>query len=205
MESLLVEQNQNKNVVDWEQNAVKRGRYKNWKVPIGITGFRFINCVIPVDKQYEPTEEETDFCLYLHGDKRLYFKMNPSLLDLSDDEWLAYQASKGNTLRSIRDELYVLSPKQQNMMNQIKQMEEKMKKRINARWESKYSELELEHVTLQTKHVTLEKERDALKIELNVVNSIFSELKKVLLELPMNALAIMADLIAKRAPDFSHT
>ncbi|GBN64430.1 hypothetical protein AVEN_83588-1 [Araneus ventricosus] len=99
IESLLVEQNRNKNVVDWEGDAVKRPR--KWKVPISITDFRFQNCVIPVDKQYEPTEEETDFCLYLHGEKFPYFKMNPSLLYLSDDEWLAYQASKGNTFQSI--------------------------------------------------------------------------------------------------------
>ncbi|GBO45342.1 hypothetical protein AVEN_77682-1 [Araneus ventricosus] len=83
MEKLLEEQNQNKNVVDWEQNAVNRGRYKSWNVPIGITGFRFLNCVIPVDKRYEPTEEETDFCLYLHREKLLHFKMNPSLLILN--------------------------------------------------------------------------------------------------------------------------
>ncbi|GBN16676.1 hypothetical protein AVEN_224683-1 [Araneus ventricosus] len=151
IKKLLEEQNQNKNVVDWEQNAVKRGRYQSWNVPIGITGFRFLNCVIPVDKRYEPTEEETDFCLYLHREKLLHFKMNPSLLDLSDDEWIAYQASKGNTLRSIRDEMYKLSRKQQNMMKQIKRMEEKMKTRINARWESKYSELQTKHETLQVK------------------------------------------------------
>ncbi|GBM68772.1 hypothetical protein AVEN_43337-1 [Araneus ventricosus] len=132
IEKLLEEQNQNKNVVDWEQNAVKSGRYKNWKVPIGITGFRFLNCVIPVDKRYEPTEEETDFCLHLHGEIFLYFKVNPSLLNLSDDEWLAYQASKGNTFQSILEEMYVLSPKQQNMMNQIKNMEKKMETRIGA-------------------------------------------------------------------------
>ncbi|GBM04619.1 hypothetical protein AVEN_103905-1 [Araneus ventricosus] len=178
IEKLLEEQNKNKDVVDWEEHAIKRPR--NWRVPIGITGFRFQHCVIPVDKQYEPTEEETDFCLYLHGENFLYFKVNPSLLNLSDDEWLVYQAGKGNTFRSIRDELYVLSPKQQNVMNQIKSMENKMETRIKARWEHKYSELQAKNVTLeskfselQAKHVTLEKqlimvekERDSLKNEL---------------------------------------
>ncbi|GBN42545.1 hypothetical protein AVEN_8583-1, partial [Araneus ventricosus] len=154
IEKLLEDQNKNKDVVDWEEHAVKPPR--NWRVPIGITCFRFQKCVIPVEKQYEPTEEETDFCLYLHGEIFLYFKVNPSLLNLWDDEWLAYQASKGNTFQSILEERYVLSPKQQNMMNQIKDMETKMKKRIGAQWGQKYSELKVKNRRIEKEHVSLE-------------------------------------------------
>ncbi|GBL96813.1 hypothetical protein AVEN_216289-1 [Araneus ventricosus] len=136
IETLMLEQNRNKNVVNWERFAIKvrsgESCYKKSAVPIGKTNWKFQNCVIPVEKQYEQTDEETDFYVYLYGDKRPYFKINSSLLDLSDDEWLAYQASKGNTFQSIREELYVLFPKQQNMMNQIKTMEEMMKDRINS-------------------------------------------------------------------------
>ncbi|GBM56866.1 hypothetical protein AVEN_227368-1 [Araneus ventricosus] len=199
IEKLLEEQNQNKDVVDWEEHAVKRPR--NWRVPIGITGFRFQHCVIPVEKQYEPTEEETDFCLYLHGEKFLYFKVNPSLLNLSDDEWLAYQASKGNTFQSIREEWYVLSPKQQNMMNQIKIMENKMETRIGAQWGQKYSELqaknrriEQEHVSLEAKYLTIEKELSEWK---NLFKSELSEWKKVFMEQHSNALGIIAAMIGR--------
>ncbi|GBO40632.1 hypothetical protein AVEN_130546-1, partial [Araneus ventricosus] len=213
IETLLLEQNRNKNVVTWERFAVKvrdgESRYTKWAVPIGKTNWKFQNCVIPVEKQYEPTDEETDFYVYLYGNKRLYFKINSSLLDLSDDEWLAYQARKGNTFQSIREELYVLSPKQQNMMKQIKTMEEMMKTRINARWETKYSEL-------QAEKGMMEKERDALKIELTVVKtelsewknlfkSELSEWKKVFMEQHSNTLGIIAAMIGRLIQNSSPT
>ncbi|GBN22500.1 hypothetical protein AVEN_13886-1 [Araneus ventricosus] len=89
IEELLLEQNKNKNVVTWEEFAVEvrdgLSRYPKWAVPIGKTDWKFENCVIPVEKQYEPTDEETDFYVYLYGNKRLYFKVNEQLLDLTND------------------------------------------------------------------------------------------------------------------------
>ncbi|GBN10905.1 hypothetical protein AVEN_18564-1, partial [Araneus ventricosus] len=202
-----------KNVVTWEKFAVKvqdgLSRYTKWAVPIGKTKWIFQNCVIPVEKQYEPTDEETDFYVYMYGDKKLYFKVNPSLLDLTMAEWHAYQASKGNTFQLIREELYVLSPKQQNMMKQIKQMEEIMKDRIKAQWEYKYSELQAEKGMIG-------KERDALKIELTVVKtelsewknlfkSELSEWKKLFMEQHSNTLGIIAAMIGRLIQNSSPT
>ncbi|GBM54740.1 hypothetical protein AVEN_76248-1 [Araneus ventricosus] len=106
IEELLLEQNKNKNVIVWERFVVRvrdgEGCHKKWVVPIGKTSWKFQNCVIPVEKQYEPTDEETDFYLHLYGDERLYFKVNEQLSALSNDEWYAYQPARAT--RSDRSE-----------------------------------------------------------------------------------------------------
>ncbi|GFS84888.1 hypothetical protein TNCV_528381 [Trichonephila clavipes] len=62
IEKLLWEQVGNKNVSGWEK-MIKRtsdewGHFK-WNVPIHVTGWKFLNCVIPFHPRYEETEEWT--------------------------------------------------------------------------------------------------------------------------------------------------
>ncbi|GBO23154.1 hypothetical protein AVEN_20604-1 [Araneus ventricosus] len=70
IEDLLSEQNKNKNVITWEEFEVEvrdgSSPYTKWAVPIRKTRWKFQNCVIPVEKQYEPTDEETDFYVYMY-------------------------------------------------------------------------------------------------------------------------------------------
>ncbi|GBO16048.1 hypothetical protein AVEN_100644-1 [Araneus ventricosus] len=61
IDTLMLEQNRIKNVVNWERFAIKvrdgESCYKKWAVPIGKTNWKFQNCVIPAEKQYEPTDD----------------------------------------------------------------------------------------------------------------------------------------------------
>ncbi|GBL54387.1 hypothetical protein AVEN_118837-1 [Araneus ventricosus] len=108
MESLLREQNRNKNVVGWLQ-SVQKIRDANYNVkygvPVGKTGFKFQKCVLPLAPWYEPTEETTPLQLSWIGNKKLYLRINTSLMNLPYEEWYAHQMAKGNTLWSIRHEL----------------------------------------------------------------------------------------------------
>ncbi|GFT24480.1 uncharacterized protein TNCV_3252971 [Trichonephila clavipes] len=60
IEKLLWEQVGNKNVAKWKKTTRRRadawGHFK-WSVPIHVTGWKFLNCVIPY--RYEETEEWT--------------------------------------------------------------------------------------------------------------------------------------------------
>ncbi|GFT77691.1 uncharacterized protein NPIL_628261 [Nephila pilipes] len=70
IQKLLLEQNGNKNVVHWENESVHvcvQWYKKQWGVPIHVTGRKFINCLIPLDRQYKSTEEHTS--LYLTKSK----------------------------------------------------------------------------------------------------------------------------------------
>ncbi|GFS59652.1 hypothetical protein TNCV_1795431 [Trichonephila clavipes] len=80
------------------------GHFK-WSVPIHVTGWKFLNCVIPFHPRYdEETEEWTPLCLHLYGNKKLYLKGNNG---------------RNGSFQRERDEMYVLSRKQQNIMNEI--------------------------------------------------------------------------------------
>ncbi|GFT64470.1 uncharacterized protein TNCV_2382241 [Trichonephila clavipes] len=77
IEKLLWEQVGNKNVSSWEK-MIKRtsdewGNIK-WSVPIHVTGWKFLKCVIPFHPRYKETEEWTPLCLHLYGNKKLYLK-----------------------------------------------------------------------------------------------------------------------------------
>ncbi|GFU35843.1 uncharacterized protein NPIL_11281 [Nephila pilipes] len=112
IQQLLLEQNRNKDVVRWESESVcarDQWFHKKGGVPIRVKGWKFINCVIPLDRRYQLTEEHTAQYLSLHGGQKLYLKTG----NAKQDTRCSFQC--------ILDEIYVLSPKQQNVMNQIKE------------------------------------------------------------------------------------
>ncbi|GFW62909.1 hypothetical protein TNCV_4452581 [Trichonephila clavipes] len=80
------------------------GNFK-WSVPIHVTGWKFLKCVIPFHPRYEETEEWTPLCLNLYGNKKLYLKEGSN--------------GEDGSFQRIRDEMYELSRKQQNIMNEI--------------------------------------------------------------------------------------
>ncbi|GFT15592.1 uncharacterized protein TNCV_4985411 [Trichonephila clavipes] len=109
IEKLLLEQNRSKNVENWEEAAVRvrdTNHHLKWVVPIKVTGWKFLNCAIPLDRRFELTEEETSLYLTLYNGKKMYVKEGNS----ADREECC-------SLRCIRDEMYILSSKQQSMMN----------------------------------------------------------------------------------------
>ncbi|GFT50031.1 uncharacterized protein NPIL_366291 [Nephila pilipes] len=150
IQKLLLEQNGSKNVVHWETESVhKRDEWynKQWSLPIRVTGWKFINCVIPLDRRYEPSEEHTPVYLSLHGGRNLHFKTGNAEQDVT---W---------SFQCITDELFVLSRKQQNVMNQIKEM----KMAQEALWKCKVVEGKAERDVLKTKEMELKMKRGALK------------------------------------------
>ncbi|GFS59477.1 uncharacterized protein NPIL_612251 [Nephila pilipes] len=150
IQQLLLEQNRNKDMVRWESESVcvrDQWFHKKWGVPIRVTGWKFINCVIPLDRRYQPTEEHTPVYLSLHGGQKLYLKTGNA-----DVNW---------SFQRIRDETYVLSPKQQNVMNQIK--ETKMAQ--EAVWKCKVAEGKAERDVLKTERDVIKTERDVIKTE----------------------------------------
>ncbi|GFW26015.1 hypothetical protein TNCV_3316871 [Trichonephila clavipes] len=102
IERLLEEQNGSKNLVLWDIHPeCVRDKWRNlkWVVPIKVTGWKFIHCQIPFNGQEERY-------LTLHGDKKIYF-------------------TPGYSLQILKDRLYDLSSKQQNVMKQLKKIKEK--------------------------------------------------------------------------------
>ncbi|GFT24486.1 uncharacterized protein TNCV_3253021 [Trichonephila clavipes] len=95
IEKLLLEQLDNKNVAGWEKVAQllpdSWGHLK-WNVPIHVTSWKFLNCKIPF--RYEMAS------FYVYRSKKWY--LNECLF------------------QRMRDEMYALSRKQQNMMKEIK-------------------------------------------------------------------------------------
>ncbi|GFX42413.1 hypothetical protein TNCV_1519771 [Trichonephila clavipes] len=71
-----------------------------------VWGWKLLNCVIPF--RYEVTEEETPLYVTLFRNKKLYLK----------------KGNHGNEclFQRMRDEMYILSRKQQNMMKEIKKV-----------------------------------------------------------------------------------
>ncbi|GFT17198.1 uncharacterized protein NPIL_22011 [Nephila pilipes] len=150
IQQLLLEQNRNKDVVRWESESVcvrDPWFHKKWGVPIRVTGWKFINCVIPLDRRYQLTEEHTAQYLSLHGGQKLYLKTG----NAEQETRCSFQC--------IRDETYVLSRKQQNVMNQIK--ETKMAQ--EALWKCKVAEGKAERDVLKMEKDVLKMERDMLK------------------------------------------
>ncbi|GFS52528.1 uncharacterized protein TNCV_4851741 [Trichonephila clavipes] len=84
-----------------------RGHLK-WSVPIHMTGWKFLNCVIPF--RYEVTEEETPLYVTLYRNKKLYLK------EVNHGYECLFQR--------MRDKMCVLSRKQQNMIKEIKKIKQ---------------------------------------------------------------------------------
>ncbi|GFY19357.1 uncharacterized protein TNCV_4127441 [Trichonephila clavipes] len=101
-ENLMDSQLGNKNVSSWVKVAkhVPDPWYNaRWEVPIHVTGWKFLHCVIPL----HPRDEE-ELYLHLYGNKKWHLK--------------DYECS----FQRIRDEMYVLSCKQQNTMKETKKV-----------------------------------------------------------------------------------
>ncbi|GFX71972.1 uncharacterized protein TNCV_4629001 [Trichonephila clavipes] len=121
IERLLVEQNGRKNVVLWDIHAKcvrDKWRHLKWEVPIKVTGWKFIHCQVPFNGQEERY-------LTLHGDKKIYF-------------------TPGYSLQILKDEMYVLSPKQQNVMKQLKEIKEKVQMEQDNYWKSIVADFKME-------------------------------------------------------------
>ncbi|GFV93009.1 uncharacterized protein TNCV_3427211 [Trichonephila clavipes] len=157
IEKLLWEQVGSKNVAKWEKKTRRRtdawGHFK-WSVPIHVTGWKFLNSVIP--HRYEETEESTPLYLNLYGNKKLYLKEGNN---------------GGNcSFQRIRDEQYVLSRKQQNIMNEIKNVKQEwamdqkviLKAKLNE-MKAKNDLIQKEKDILKEKNDQIQKEKDILK------------------------------------------
>ncbi|GFW25986.1 uncharacterized protein TNCV_3316581 [Trichonephila clavipes] len=146
IQRLLAEQNGSKNVVLWDIHAeCVRDKWRNlkWVVPIKVTGWKFILCQIPFNGQEERY-------LTLHGDKKIYF-------------------TPGYSLQILKDRLYVLSPKQQNVMKQLKKIKEKVQMEQDNYWKTIVADLKMERDVfkneLKSKENEWKAERDVLKSE----------------------------------------
>ncbi|GFY61710.1 uncharacterized protein TNIN_226161 [Trichonephila inaurata madagascariensis] len=146
IERLLVDQNGNKNVVLWDIHAQRgpdKWRHLKWVVPIKVTGWKFIHCQIPFNGQDEAY-------LTLYGDKKIVFK-------------------PGYSLQILKDEMFVLSPKQQNVMKQLKEIKEKVQMERDNYWKTIVADLKMERDVFKNEYKSKENEwkaeRDVLKSE----------------------------------------
>ncbi|GFX33191.1 uncharacterized protein TNCV_2353601 [Trichonephila clavipes] len=152
IEKLLWEQVGNKNVSGWEK-MIKRtsdewGHFK-WSVPIHVTGWKFLNCVIPFHPRYEETEEWTPLCLHLYGNKKLYLKEGNN--------------GGNGSFQRIRDEMYVLSRKQQNIMNEIENVKQEWAMDQKVILKAKLNEMKAKNDLIQKEKDILKQENDVLK------------------------------------------
>ncbi|GFY48927.1 uncharacterized protein TNIN_205831 [Trichonephila inaurata madagascariensis] len=146
IERLLSEQNGSKNVVLWDIHAeCVRDKWRNlkWVVPIKVTGWKFIHCQIPFNDQDEAY-------LTLHGDKKIVFK-------------------PGYSLQILKDEMYVLSHRQQSVMKQLREIKGKVQMERDNYWKTIVADLKMERDVLknefQSKENEWKAERDVLKSE----------------------------------------
>ncbi|GFV61632.1 uncharacterized protein TNCV_187901 [Trichonephila clavipes] len=176
IEKLLWEQVGSKNVAKWEKKTRRRtdawGHFK-WSVPIHVTGWKFLNCVIP--HRYEETEESTPLYLNLYGNKKLYLKEGNN--------------GGNGSFQRIRDEQYVLSRKQQNIMNEIKNvkqewaMDQKIQKEKDILKE-KNDQIQKEKDILKEKNDLIQREKDILKTKENELNSKVQDLAHLMILIP---------------------
>ncbi|GFS62545.1 uncharacterized protein TNIN_134421 [Trichonephila inaurata madagascariensis] len=150
IEKLLLEQLGNKNVSSWEKVSKMLpdawGHLK-WNVPIHVTGWKFLNCGIPF--RYEVTEEETPLYVTLYHNKKLYLK----------------DGNQGNEclFQRIRDEMYVLSRKQQNIMKEIKKVKQEWAMDQKVILRAKINEMKAKNDLIQREKDLLKEENDVLK------------------------------------------
>ncbi|GFS50694.1 uncharacterized protein TNIN_321231 [Trichonephila inaurata madagascariensis] len=152
IEKLLWEQVGNKNVAKWEKTTRRRadawGHFK-WSVPIHVTSWKFVHCMIPLHPRYEETKEWTPLCLNLYGNKKLHLK----------------EGNNGNEclFQRIRDEMYVLSRKQQNIMNEIKKVKQEWAMDQKVILRAKLNEMKAKNDLIQREKDILKEENDVLK------------------------------------------
>ncbi|GFW94128.1 uncharacterized protein TNCV_1978681 [Trichonephila clavipes] len=164
IERLLADQNSRKNVVLWDIHAQRgpdKWRHLKWVVPIKVTGWKFIHCQVPFNGQEERY-------LTLHGDKKIYF-------------------TPGYSLQILKDKMYVLSPKQQNVMKQLKEIKEKVQMEQDNYWKTEVADLKMERGVfkneLKSKENEWKAERDVLKSERDIFKAerdIFKAYRNVL-------------------------
>ncbi|GFV34023.1 uncharacterized protein TNCV_2065101 [Trichonephila clavipes] len=119
-------------------------------VPIHVTGWKFLNCVIPFHSRYEVTEEETPLYVTLYGNRKLYLKEG----NYRNKCWF----------QQIRDEMYVLSRKQQNIMDEIKNLIQEWTTDQKVLFKSKFNES-------NAKYAVFQRERDMFKEEIDLMRS----------------------------------
>ncbi|GFY11866.1 hypothetical protein TNCV_4973661 [Trichonephila clavipes] len=133
-------------MVLWDIHA-RRGpdkwRHLKWVVPIKVTGSKVIHCQVPFNGQEERY-------LTLHGDKKIYF-------------------TPGYSLQILKDEMYVLSPKQHNVMKHLREIKEKVQMERGNYWKTIVADLKMERDVFknefQSKENEWKAERDVLKSE----------------------------------------
>ncbi|GFS93746.1 hypothetical protein TNCV_798591 [Trichonephila clavipes] len=147
-----------KNAAKWEKTTRRRadawGHFK-WSVPIHVTGWKFLNCVIP--HRYEETEESTPLYLNLYGNKKLYLKEGNN--------------GGNGSFQRIRDEQYVLSRKQQNLMNEIKNVKQEWAMDQKVILKAKLNEMKAKNDLIQREKDILKQENDVLKTKENELNT----------------------------------
>ncbi|GFT05556.1 uncharacterized protein TNCV_3160351 [Trichonephila clavipes] len=172
IEKLLWEQVGSKNVAKWEKKTRRRAdawSHFKWSVPIHVTGWKFLNCVIP--HRYEETEESTPLYLNLYGNKKLYLKEGNN--------------GGNGSFQRIRDEMYVLSRKQQNIINEIKNVKQEwamvqkviLKAKLNE-MKAKNDLIQKEKDILKEKNDLIQREKDILKQENEVLKTKENELNQ---------------------------
>ncbi|KAF8789722.1 hypothetical protein HNY73_007641 [Argiope bruennichi] len=180
---LLWRQLGDKDIYDWENDAVRywdENRNMKFSVPIRITNWKFKNCVVPLDSKFEPCDEETRFWLTWYKNKHMYLKVNPEYTKMPRKKWYSTQIQKGNTFQCIQNELYVLSPRQQSAMNQIKRHSKRMKAEMDSYWSDRYEKMVAKKEALISKEREMfAKERDKLKTEILQLKTENSLLKQI--------------------------
>ncbi|GFV49973.1 uncharacterized protein TNCV_1392541 [Trichonephila clavipes] len=140
IEKLLCEQLGNKNVSSWEkvtQLLPDSWGHLKWNVPIHVTGWKFLNCKIPFRC------ERTEMPFYVYRNKKWYLNEG--------------------VFQQMRDEIYVLSRKQQNMMNEIKKVKQEWSIYQKVLLKSKLNEMNAKYDMIQRERDMLKEERDLLK------------------------------------------
>ncbi|GFS96512.1 uncharacterized protein TNCV_3943151 [Trichonephila clavipes] len=140
IEKLLWEQLGNKNVSSWEkvtQALPDAWGHLKWNVPIHVTGWKFLKCKIPL------RGERTEMPFYVYRNKKWYLNEG--------------------VLQQMRDEMYVLSRKQQNMMNEIKKVKQVWSMDQKVLLKSKLNEMNAKYDMIQRERDMLKEERDLLK------------------------------------------
>ncbi|GFU74708.1 hypothetical protein TNCV_2430981 [Trichonephila clavipes] len=140
IEKLLWEQLGNKNVSSWEkvtQLLPDSWGHLKWNVPIYVTGWKFLNCKIP----FRCVRTEMRFCV--NRNKKWY--LNECVF------------------QQMRDEMYVLSRKQQNMMNEIKKVKQEWSMDQKVLLKSKLNEMNSKYDMIQRERDMLKEERNFLK------------------------------------------
>ncbi|GFX25797.1 uncharacterized protein TNCV_2639411 [Trichonephila clavipes] len=166
METLLWEQLGNKNVSSWEMVARRvpdAWHNLRWGVPIRVMGWKFLNCWRPFHPRWEETNEWSEGYVTLYGKKKVHLK----------------EGNHGTEclFQRIRDEMYVLSRKQQNVMREMKRVKQRWDMDQRVLFKSKLNEMKAINEKIQMeqenewniKEIEWKAEMEVLKIKLENV------------------------------------